>query len=184
MFALAAIIGGLLTITSRNPVYSALWFAMVVIATSGLFLLAGASFLAAGTIIVYAGAIIVTFLFVIMLAQMEGRAIYDRAARAPGPATFACFLLFWCLIYTLSAVSSRSLDRSRQSRIGARGARRSLPRARELATVLSAGKNGTRSRRGRSPALPPTACSTANFKNRAEAPCRRTRRVALHRLTW
>ena len=83
--------------TSRNPVYSALWFASVVLATSGLFLLAGAPFLAAGTVIVYAGAIIVTFLFVIMLAQMEGKAQYDRAARAPGRATFTCFLLLWCL---------------------------------------------------------------------------------------
>ncbi len=70
------------TVTSRNPVYSALWFASVVLSTSGLFLLADAPFLAAGTIIVYAGAIIVTFLFVIMLAQMEGKAHYDRAARA------------------------------------------------------------------------------------------------------
>ena len=84
----------------------------VVIATSGLFLLAGASFLAAGTIIVYAGAIIVTFLFVIMLAQMEGKAFYDRAARAPGPATFACFLLLWCLIYALSAVTAVRVNNS------------------------------------------------------------------------
>jgi NADH-quinone oxidoreductase subunit J len=107
VFGVGAIVGAVLTITSRNPIYSALWFAMVVIATAGLFLLAGASFLAAGTIIVYAGAIIVTFLFVIMLAQMEGKAPYDRAARAPGPATFACFLLLWCLIYALSAVASK-----------------------------------------------------------------------------
>ena len=85
VFSVAAIAGGVLTVTSRNPIYSALWFASVVLATSGLFLLAGAPFLAAGTVIVYAGAIIVTFLFVIMLAQMEGQAIYDRAARAPGP---------------------------------------------------------------------------------------------------
>ena len=107
VFGAGAIAGGLLMITSRNPVYSALWFAMVVIATAGLFLLASASFLAAGTVIVYAGAIIVTFLFVIMLAQMEGKAVYDRAARTPGAATFACFLLLWCLIYSLSAVASR-----------------------------------------------------------------------------
>ncbi len=84
--------------TSRNPVYSALWFASVVLSTAGLFLLADAPFLAAGTIIVYAGAIIVTFLFVIMLAQMEGKADYDRAARSPAWATFTCFLILWCLI--------------------------------------------------------------------------------------
>ena len=109
VFGVAAIAGGLLTVTSRNPVYSALWFASVVLSTAGLFLLAGASFLAAGTVIVYAGAIIVTFLFVIMLAQMEGKADYDRAARAPGAATFTCYLLLWCLIYSLSAIRPRDI---------------------------------------------------------------------------
>ncbi len=79
----------------------------MVLSTAGLFLLAGAQFLAAGTVIVYAGAIIVTFLFVIMLAQMEGKAIYDRAARAPASATFTCFLLFWCLLYTLGPLHPR-----------------------------------------------------------------------------
>jgi NADH-quinone oxidoreductase subunit J len=109
VFGVTAIAGGLLTVTSRNPVYSALWFASVVLSTAGLFLLAGASFLAAGTVIVYAGAIIVTFLFVIMLAQMEGKADYDRAARAPGVATFTCYLLLWCLIYSLSAIRPRDI---------------------------------------------------------------------------
>ena len=98
--------------TSRNPIYSALWFASVVLSTAGLFLLAGAQFLAAGTVIVYAGAIIVTFLFVIMLAQMEGKALYDRAARAPGSATFTCFLLFWSLLYTLGPLHPQQ-DRRR-----------------------------------------------------------------------
>ena len=101
LFGIGAVVSGLLTVTSRNPIYSALWFASVVLCTAGLFLLAGAQFLAAGTVIVYAGAIIVTFLFVIMLAQMEGKAVYDRSARAPASATFTCFLLFWCLLYTL-----------------------------------------------------------------------------------
>jgi len=100
-FAFASVLGGILTVTSRNPIYSALWFASVVLATSGLFLLSGAQFLAAGTIIVYAGAIIVTFLFVIMLAQMEGRAVYDRTARSPFWATFSSFLLLFGLTYAL-----------------------------------------------------------------------------------
>jgi NADH-quinone oxidoreductase subunit J len=101
VFSFASVSGGLLMVTSRDPIHSALWFASVVLSTSGLFLLAGAQFLAAGTVIVYAGAIIVTFLFVIMLAQMEGRAHYDRAARAPARATLSCFLLFWALLYAL-----------------------------------------------------------------------------------
>ncbi len=105
-FSIAAVLGGILMVTSRNPVYSALWFAAVVLSTAGLFLEAGAQFLAAGTVIVYAGAIIVTFLFVIMLAQSTGQALYDRTARSPARATLACFLLLWTLIYALVAVKS------------------------------------------------------------------------------
>jgi NADH-quinone oxidoreductase subunit J len=129
-FSFAAVAGGLLTISSRNPIYSALWFASVVLSTSGLFLLAGAQFLAAGTVIVYAGAIIVTFLFVIMLAQMEGRATYDRAARSPFRATITCFLLFWALLYSLFLV--------RPPQVAAEGVGlRNLPvlRAPDLATA-------------------------------------------------
>ena len=76
----------------------------MVLSSSGLFLLSQASFLAAGTVIVYAGAIIVTFLFVIMLAQMEGKAIYDRAARLPFRATLTCFALFFAVIWSILQV--------------------------------------------------------------------------------
>lgn len=104
IFGATAIAGAVLTITSRDPVASALWFASVVLSTAGLILLADAPFLAAGTIIVYAGAVIVTFLFVIMLAQMEGRADYDRAARAPGWATLTSFVILWCLLVSIATI--------------------------------------------------------------------------------
>ncbi len=104
VFGATAVIGAVLTITSRDPVASALWFASVVLSTAGLFLLAEAPFLAAGTIIVYAGAVIVTFLFVIMLAQMEGKADYDRAARSPGWATLTSFIILWCLLASIATL--------------------------------------------------------------------------------
>lgn len=107
-FSISAVLCGILMVTNKDPVHSALWFAAVVLSTSGLFLLAGAQFLAAGTIIVYAGAIIVTFLFVIMLAQQQGRALYDRAARAPLRSTLTCFLLFWGLMYSLLLVRAEA----------------------------------------------------------------------------
>ncbi len=113
--AFAAIACGALTVTARDPIHSALWFAGVVLASSGLFLLAGASFLAAGTVIVYAGAIIVTFLFVIMLAQMEGKALYDRAARLPFRATLTCFTMFFALVWSLLQVEGRSLKEGKAS---------------------------------------------------------------------
>lgn len=98
IFATASVLAAALMITARDPVHSALWFAVVVLSTSGLFLLAGAGFLAAGTVIVYAGAIIVTFLFVIMLAQSDGRAVYDRLAYQPAQASITGYILIWALL--------------------------------------------------------------------------------------
>ena len=103
VFGFFAVVAAALMITARDPVHSALWFAVVVLCTSGLFLLAGASFLAAGTVIVYAGAVIVTFLFVIMLAQSEGRALYDRLARQPAQATLTGFIMIWALLIVVAS---------------------------------------------------------------------------------
>ncbi|MBX7167188.1 MAG: NADH-quinone oxidoreductase subunit J [Pirellulales bacterium] len=68
------------TVTSRNPVYCAIWFALSLLAASGLLMIQGAQFLGVATVVVYAGAILVTFLFVLMLAQPEGHAYYDRVS--------------------------------------------------------------------------------------------------------
>ncbi len=78
-------------VSAPNPVYTALWFALSLLATAGLFLFQGAQFLGVATIVVYAGAIIVTFLFVLMLAQPEGSATYDRV-------TWAWFSAPWALL--------------------------------------------------------------------------------------
>jgi NADH-quinone oxidoreductase subunit J len=77
------------TVCSRSPVYSAIWFALSLLGTAGLFFYNGAQFLAVATIVVYAGAIVVTFLFVIMLAQPEGHADYDRISWGWLPKTFS-----------------------------------------------------------------------------------------------
>ena len=66
------------TVTLRSPGYCAIWFALSLLGTAGLFLFQGAQFLGVATIVVYAGAILVTFLFVLMLAQPTGQAYYDR----------------------------------------------------------------------------------------------------------
>lgn len=73
-------ISAVCTVASRSPVYSAIWFAMTLLGTAGVFLVQGAQFLGVATIVVYAGAILVTFLFVLMLAQPEGQAFYDRVS--------------------------------------------------------------------------------------------------------
>lgn len=74
------LLAALLTVTSRNPVYCAIWFALSLLAAGGMLLIGGAQFLGVATVVVYAGAILVTFLFVLMLAQPEGHAFYDRVS--------------------------------------------------------------------------------------------------------
>jgi len=101
VFSASAIVCAILMITSRNPVYAALWFALVTLATCGLFLLQQAVFLAAATIIVYAGAIIVTFLFVIMLAQQAGATAYDQHSHHVLLASVGAFVLLGALLTTL-----------------------------------------------------------------------------------
>jgi NADH-quinone oxidoreductase subunit J len=61
-------------------VYCAVWFALTLVGTAGIFMLQGAQFLGVATVVVYAGAILVTFLFVLMLAQPGGDAYYDRVS--------------------------------------------------------------------------------------------------------
>lgn len=118
IFASAALISAVLMITSRNPVYAALWFAVVTLSVCGLFLLQSAPFLAAATIIVYAGAIIVTFLFVIMLAQQAGTSTYDQSSRQPLCASVAAFTLLGLLLITLqSAATQRVTDVARDAEV-------------------------------------------------------------------
>lgn len=102
LLSLLTIFGAMKVVTHPRPVYSAIYFGVVVLATAGLVVLAGAEFLAAALIIVYAGAILVTYVFVIMMAQQSsvgaggglgGAADYDRRAREPVSAVLVGFML-------------------------------------------------------------------------------------------
>jgi NADH-quinone oxidoreductase subunit J len=101
LFAFVSLASAVLMITTRNPVYSALWFALVLLGNSGLYFLQQAEFLSTATIIVYAGAIVVTFLFVIMLAQPSGTARYDRHSREPLLVSATGLILASVLVGTL-----------------------------------------------------------------------------------
>ncbi|HEX4591532.1 MAG TPA: NADH-quinone oxidoreductase subunit J [Gemmataceae bacterium] len=100
-FSGLAFLSGGVMITRANPARAALSFAIVVLSTTGLFLLQAAPFLMAGSVIVYAGAIIVTFLFVIMLAQQDGVSDADQRSREPLLATIAGFFLLATLLLVL-----------------------------------------------------------------------------------
>ena len=67
LFATIAVVCGVIMVTQRHPVSSALSLIGVMGSLAILYLLLGAEFIAAAQMIVYAGAIMVLFLFVIML---------------------------------------------------------------------------------------------------------------------
>ena len=69
--AAAMVVFTLLTVSSRNPVYSAIWMILSFAATAGLFVLLEAHLIAVVEVLVYAGAIMVLFLFVIMLINLR-----------------------------------------------------------------------------------------------------------------
>ncbi|MEM9296644.1 MAG: NADH-quinone oxidoreductase subunit J, partial [Planctomycetota bacterium] len=92
-------------ITHPKPVYSALWFILVVVASAGLMVTLSAEFMALAMLIIYGGAILVTYMFVIMLASQsapldtaEALPEYDATAREPVAAVAAGFLLLAVLL--------------------------------------------------------------------------------------
>src|SRR5687768_6503734 len=70
-FSLLTLLCGVLVITNRNPVTSAMFLVLTIVCMAGLFVLLRAFFLAAVQILVYAGAVMVLFLFVIMLLDLK-----------------------------------------------------------------------------------------------------------------
>src|SRR5437763_14741637 len=66
-----ALLGGILVITRKNAIHSALALILTLLAQAGLYLMLYAPFVAGVQIILYAGGIMVLFLFVIMLVNLE-----------------------------------------------------------------------------------------------------------------
>ena len=65
------VLSGVLVITRKNPVHSALALITALLGQAGLYLMLYAPFVAGVQIILYAGGIMVLFLFVIMLVNIE-----------------------------------------------------------------------------------------------------------------
>lgn len=101
VLSLLSIGGALRVVTHPQPVYSALYFIMVILSTTAILVVCGAEFLGFALAMVYAGAILVTYVFVLMLSQqstLHSEAFtqgfdYDREAREPFWAVAAGSLL-------------------------------------------------------------------------------------------
>jgi NADH-quinone oxidoreductase subunit J len=107
ILAAMAVVGSVLVIGQRNPMYSVLLLIVSFMALSGLYILLGAPFVAAIQIIIYAGAIMVLFLFVVMLLNVpreDAGPAGPQFPGGPGPRHFGAVLavilvleLFWAM---------------------------------------------------------------------------------------
>lgn len=71
LFSFVLILSALGVITSRNPVYAALFLVLSFVTAAGLWMLLFAEFLALTLILVYVGAVMVLFLFVVMMIDVN-----------------------------------------------------------------------------------------------------------------
>src|SRR5215204_7193769 len=106
VFALAALVAGLLTVMARNAVHSALFLISSLVSVAALFVLAGAEFIAGVQILVYVGGVMVLFLFVIMLvnvsAEEMGREEIFNNQRQVTTSLIFCFLLVAGVLYAVN----------------------------------------------------------------------------------
>ena len=114
LLAAAAIFGAAKVVTHPKPVYSAVYFVLVVLSVACLMVLQEAEFLGIALVIVYAGAILVTYLFVIMLAQQSGASTTDTRARAPLTAVLAGFV-------TMAAIAGQAAHTPQPDAVAALG---------------------------------------------------------------
>jgi NADH-quinone oxidoreductase subunit J len=69
--AIILLFAALSVITTRNPVYAALYLVLAFFTAAGIWLLLEAEFLAIALVLVYVGAVMVLFLFVVMMLDIN-----------------------------------------------------------------------------------------------------------------
>jgi NADH-quinone oxidoreductase subunit J len=105
IFAVAATITvgtGLLVVTQRNPIYSAISMLACFLGLAVIYLRLAAPFLAAIHVLVYTGAILVLFLFVIMLLNLKPEELgVEYPLKVRGAIGALCAALFGLLALPL-----------------------------------------------------------------------------------
>src|ERR1700759_2008065 len=103
VFALAALIAGLLTVMGRNAVQSAMFLISTLVSVAALFVLLGAEFIAGVQILVYVGGVMVLFLFVIMLVNVgaeerEQEVLFNHTGQTTAAVCFCALIVLGLFI--------------------------------------------------------------------------------------
>ncbi|HEU5179159.1 MAG TPA: NADH-quinone oxidoreductase subunit J [Candidatus Polarisedimenticolia bacterium] len=105
-FAALATVGGVMTITRKNAVHSAVYLVLTFVAIAAIYVLLGADFLFAVQVLVYAGGILVLFLFVIMLVNLEEPRRFSGGRMRLAASGAMTLLLFGILATTFARSTS------------------------------------------------------------------------------
>jgi NADH-quinone oxidoreductase subunit J len=121
VFAVAALVAGLLTIMARNAVHCALFLISSLVSIAALFILLGAEFIAGVQILVYVGGVMVLFLFVIMLvnvgAEERGRErIFNSQPQVVATTVFAVILALGLVVALNQGYNGLRARNERKSR--------------------------------------------------------------------
>ncbi len=127
VFALGAILAGLLTVMARNAVHCALFLISSLLSTAALYILLRAEFIAGVQILVYVGGVMVLFLFVIMLVNVgseeRGTDEIFNGTRQISLSLVFCFLLAIGLIWAIGS-GADALQKRDQGKLAAAAAQR------------------------------------------------------------
>lgn len=99
LVAAAAVLTGLLVVTCRNPINSALSLVMTFFCLATLYVMLDAPFMAAIQVLVYAGAIMVLIVFVIMLLNVRSETAKRYTHAGFISSVIGCLLLFVSLYF-------------------------------------------------------------------------------------
>lgn len=120
-FSTITVYGAIGFVSFRQPVHSALGFAVAVLASCGVYMLLSAPFIAVATTIIYAGATIIIFLFVLMFAQRTHAQTYDIRLSAPIPALVVSVLLLILLLHAFQELPKSEPSTADASRVAGLG---------------------------------------------------------------
>jgi len=114
VFASLAVLSGVMVVTRKNPVHSAMFLVFAFFCVAGIYITLSAEFLAAVQVLVYAGGIVVLFLFVIMLVPLSG-----GIRRLPVGRGIVALLLAGSVAVTMMGIYARAAGSEMSSAIQA-----------------------------------------------------------------